>query len=514
MKKEKIFENKTAAQKYFDSIPDKIAKLKIRWRSFQEGEEIHEFAFFKPSVTLKEKKDWEELDEGNKRSVENMDFLPKKPEQECLEILKDKNLFEIIDQEFDKQITGEQKSRKAIFLSLCSIWVKKSEIPLNTFISSESSAGKSFVCKRIIKIFPKNLFEYRSKITAEAFTYWHTNEDDWTWDGKICYLEDVKQDILDSATFKVMCSEGSIASVVRNQKLIDLFVNGKPCMLVTTAGANPSTEVLNRFNIVSLDESAKQTKDLTFNQALELKDEEYNPKITEALNNLRREEVSVPFAPQIHNFITKNYSWNDVRMRRDFSRLRDLIKCSTTLHQFQRRRNKKGKLIAIQKDYEIARECINYIQTTTLKGLTHKLKKSYDFCIKEKEFTAKDIHSKHPIVSQAMWYRYLDDLCERNLLKTELRETGESKKRVTYYLVPKTSSFNLPSYEKLSEYSIIDIIDTNDTNDIIDTNDKNNSINYINSTLSVRNKTGKDPKIPVEKIPSAHELNQKKKQKK
>jgi len=408
---------------------------------------------------------------------------------EVPELLKNPQLFEIINKEFDKQITGEEKSRKAIFLSLCSIWIKKTEIPLNLFVSSESSAGKSFVCKRIIKIFPKRLYEYRSKITGEAFTYWHTNEDDWTWDVKICYLEDVKQDLLDSATFKIMCSEGSIATIVKNQKAIDLFVNGKPCMLVTTAGTNPSTELLNRFSIVSLDESTKQTHDITYNQALEIKDEEYDSKITEALNFLQRKEVSVTFAPSIHNFITKNYSWNDVRMRRDFSRLRDLIKCSAVLHQFQRQENEKEKLIATEQDYEIARECINYIQTTTLKGLTHKLKKAYDFCVKEQEFTAKDIHSKHPIVSMAMWYRYLDDLCERGLLKTELRETEESKKRVTYYLVPKSSSFNLPSYKELQEYSIID---TNDINDLIDTNDindrekeQNNSNNYINSPVNL-----------------------------
>ncbi len=400
------------------------------------------------------------------------------------EPLLDFNLFENINREFDKQITGEHKSRKAIFLSLCSIWVKNTEIPLNTFVSSESSAGKSFVCKKVIKILPKNLIEYRSKITGEAFTYWHTNEDDWTWDGKICYLEDVKQDVLDSATFKLMCSEGSIATIVRNQKAVDLSVNGKPCMLVTTAGTSPSTELLNRFSIISLDESAKQTKAITFNQALEIKDEEYNQEIIKSLEILKRENISVPFAPHIHNFITENYSWNDVRMRRDFSRLRDLIKCSASLHQFQRERDDKGRLIAIKQDYEIARECINYIQTTTLKGLTHKLKKVYDFCIKEKEFTAKDIHSNHPIVSMAMWYRYLDDLCERGMLITELRESPESKKRVTHYIVPKSSSFNLPSYEKLTEYSIIDTSDTNDIIDTNDINDKNNSINYINSTTS------------------------------
>ncbi len=428
------------------------------------------------------------------------------PGQDSLEILKDPNLFkQITEKEFDKRITGEYKSRKAIFLSLCSIWVKNTEIPLNTLVSSESSAGKSYICKNVLKIFPKRLYEMRSKISAEAFTYWKVNDDSWTWDGKICYLEDIGQNVLDSPTFKVMCSEGSIATIVRNQKAIDLFVNGKPCMLVTTAGTNPSTEVINRFSITPLDESAKQTKEITFNQAMEIKDEDYNEKIREALNHLKREKVSVPFALQIHNYITKNYNWNDVRMRRDFSRLRDLIKCSAVLHQFQRE-EEKGKIIANKEDYEIARECINYIQTTTLKGLTHKLKKAYDKCIKEKEFTAKDIHSKYPFVSMAMWYRYLDDLCERGLLITELKDsitilsdgTERAGKKVTHYLVPKTTSFDLPSYDVLQEYSIIDIKGIIDIKDTKDTKEGVNYINSINSTTfstpKLKNKLGVDKK--------------------
>ena len=54
-----------------------------------------------------------------------------------------------------------------------------------------------------------------------------------------------------------------------------------------------------------------------------------------------------------------------------------------------------------------------------------------------------------------MWYKYLDSLCERGLLTTELREMQESKKRVTYYLVPKKTSFNLPKYEDLANFSVI-----------------------------------------------------------
>jgi len=413
--------------------------------------------------------------------------------EEIFEILKNPNLFNLItEKEFDKKITGEYNSRKAIFLSLCSIWVKNIQIPLNNFVSSESSAGKSYVCEKILDIFPKELYEKRSKITPEAFTYWHTNEDGWNWDGKICYLEDITQGVLDSPTFKIMCSEGSIATIVKNQKAIDLIVNGKPCILVTTARTNPTTELLNRFSITQLDESSKQTEDVTYNQALEIKNKEYDKKFTTALRLLKRKNVSVPFGIEIHNYITKHYSWNDIRMRRDFSRLRDLIKCSAILHQYQRE-EKEGEIIANKQDYEIARGVVNYIQTTTLKGLTHKLKKVYECCLKEQEFNAKEIHSKYPIVSMAMWYRYLDGLCERGLLTTELKDsvtilrdgTERLGKKVTYYKVPKTTSFNLPKYEELfKQKNRKDIIDRKDIKDIIDRKDSINYMNSINSTVN------------------------------
>lgn len=426
------------------------------------------------------------------------------PPQEQITILKDPNLFGIIDKEFQKKITGEEKSRKAIFLSLCSIWLEDLEIPLNTLVSSESSAGKSYICKQIIKIFPRYLVESRSKISPEAFSYWHTNEEDWTWDGKICYLNEISQVLLDSTTFKVMCSDETAGTIVRNHKAVDLFIDGKPCMLVTTATTNPTTEVLNRFQIIQLDESKEQTQRITWEQALDCKKEPYDQKIIDSLSYLERYNVFVPFAPHIHVYLTKFYSWDDVRMRRDFPRLISLIKCSAVLHQFQREKNEKGELIATEQDYEIAKKVINYVQTTTLKGLTHKLRKAYDFCLKEKEFRAGDIHSKHPFVSLQMWYDYLDDLCERGLLKTELRTIEESKKRVTFYSVPESTTFNLPSFEELCRNSLIDLNGSIVSNDLIDLNDGINSSNSINSTSKVSGKvTDSDnskPEIEIIKI--------------
>lgn len=406
------------------------------------------------------------------------------------EFLTNPDLFSNIIKEFDKKIKGEKKSKRSIFLSLCSIWIDGSEVPLNTFVSSESSVGKSFVCKRIVKIFPKELVQYRSKITPEAFTYWHNTEDDWTWDGKICYLEDISQSILEAPTFKVMCSEGSIATIVSKHKAIDIEIKGKPVMLITTARTNPNTEILNRFQIVSLDESSQQTESIVFDIATKAEKNlniDYDPKISEALGCLKRRKVKIPFAVKIAQFLKENYNFKSIRLRRDFSRLLDLVKSSAVLHQYQREVDEEENIIANSQDYEIARECINYVQTQTFRGLTHKLKKALDCCLELKEFTAKDIHSRFPFVNQKMWYNYLDELLERGLLKTEVREqTGEKsdgklwKVKTTWFIALESSNFELPEFNILPENITMVTINTKDTKDTMVTKDIKKEANDCN----------------------------------
>ena len=101
-----------------------------------------------------------ETNNGDKESIKNKAEV----------LLKNTKLFDLItEDELSKTISGEIATVKAIFLSLCGIWVE--DVQINTIVSSESSSGKSYVCKKIIEIFPIELVQYRTKITPEAFTY-------------------------------------------------------------------------------------------------------------------------------------------------------------------------------------------------------------------------------------------------------------------------------------------------------------------------------------------------------
>lgn len=396
-------------------------------------------------------------------------------------ILEDKNLFDIITKEqFDKTIAGELPARRAIFLSLCSVFVEDCQI--NTLVNSESSAGKSYICGKIRKIFPETMVEYRTRVSPTAFTYWHNAkfEPEWTWNGKICYLEDISDAIVNSDVFKVMCSEGSIATVVIKQRAFDIKINGKPSMLLTAANAIPKNEILNRFNLITLNETESQTgKVLTMaaNKAMTTKKEVYDESVTGIFQFLKQVKVTVPYASKLMKYFN-----GEVRSRRDFGRFLDLVKCSAALHQMQRKTYDEGFIEANEQDYEYAREAVNYMATSLPVGLTHRLAKAYLACkdlyeIKKLEymetpsrdltkpltelqaepiekdtgplgFTQREIWAHCPIVSESNWYIYLGVLTARKLLSITLEEPDRKKGRPhAIYSINEDSSITLPPFE-------------------------------------------------------------------
>jgi hypothetical protein len=272
-------------------------------------------------------------------------------------LLTDPKLLDIIDKEFDKVIVGENDSRKAIFLNGCGKWVKNANITsYNLCVNSNSGAGKDYVCKHVLKIFPKSDVQTRSRISKTTLTYWHNSraEPDWTWNGQILVLLDISDSILNCEVFKLFCSDESHSTVVIDQKAVDILINGKPVMTITTAGADPNNETLRRIPFLQLDETIDQTKAIKKAQAKAAADGitlEHDPLITNALEKLKQVKVKVPFAEKLVDFFPDNH----LIMRTHFARLLDYIKASAALYQFQRKLDENGYVIAeTPQDYDNA----------------------------------------------------------------------------------------------------------------------------------------------------------------
>lgn len=437
-----------------------------------------------------------------------------KIDDDILEVLKDKDLFnKITITEFNKQIVGEIEARQTIFLCCCGKNVINNQIAsYNLMVNSESGSGKDFTTTRVLKIFPKDYIVKRTRISEKVLNYWHNSkfEPNWSWNGKVFYLEDISNEVLNADVFKVMCSSESSVTILINQQPTDIIIKGKPVLLITTASANPKKEMTRRFTICGLDESKDQTKAILQRQA-EYEEKgisiEYDEKIKKALYYLKRVKVRIPFAKQlIEIFPTEN-----LIIRTHFQRFLDYIKASTSLHQFQREQDKEGYLIAEPQDYDIAR--IGLIHTTSNKfmiPLTQIEKKILDIFDKLPEFkggkkdlktytdekekeealawySCSDLEVKITFVSDKWLRKILDKLTNLGFLEKKTEKRDKSDRPVQVWRHLKHSKIDIPKWcdiEKCRNSSIA----SNSSNG-------KSSSNSINGSISSNTKKDDNTKL-------------------
>lgn len=395
--------------------------------------------------------------------IGNKEAARKRIEASKLLLLESPTLFEKITiDEYDKKIVGEVKSRQTLFLcAIGGLFVKNSSpAAYNLMVNSKSGAGKDFVTKRVLQILPKDKVEKRTRISPAAFTYWHNSkhEPNWTWEGKVCYLSDISNTILNHEVFKVMCTEGSHATIVKDQKAVDIEIKGKPALFITTAGAMPNDEMLRRFPILELDETQEQTEAIMQREAefaaLGLTNE-YDAKITHALAELQRLDVRIPFAPQIVSLFSSGH----VIMRTHFNRMLDYIKASAVLYQFQRERE-GVYVIATPEDYDRAR--IAMVKTTSnplMIPLTRNDRRVLDVARmqlnsleREGWFSVADILHKVTFMSERSLYVHLSKLSENGFLLVRRYDRDNSFRPVTEYKFVELS-VSIPTWEEICRIS-------------------------------------------------------------
>ncbi len=320
-------------------------------------------------------------------------------------------------------------------------------------------------------ILPDNVIVYRTKITPELLTYWHNSkyEPDWTWNGKILYIEDISSNLLNSDVFKVFSSGGSKATVLIKQYPVDIIINGKPSMIVTSYHVNPNNENLRRYPICFCDSSEEQTKEIMKRQSIEDATgltNGYDPKIKDALSKLKRVSVIIPFAEKIPDYFPTNKY-----MRTHYKRFLDYIKSSACLHQYQRDKDENNNIIATGHDYDIAREVLlKSTDNPSMIPLTREQDNILNFFKENNEnwYSVNDIENKFPISTE--WFRkQLKQLNKHNFLNSRQEKIEGVKRKVTQYQYNAENDIEIPLYSKIIKDSSINTTNTNNQINTIDT---------------------------------------------
>lgn len=266
-----------------------------------------------------------------------------------LDLLNKGKLWDrIVLDELNKRHKGNIATKEVIFLCCVGRLVKnKKPYSFNGLVLAPSSAGKDHLIASVLKLFPSDDIEIYSRISAKALNYLHTTDEEpnYNYEGKIIYLKEIDEEVLNNEVMKEFTSGEEEYSKVAITKPkgggVDIKeIRGHPEVLTTTATTIPTEEIRNRFNIVGIDLSDEQTETSFIDEV-----EEYSDEIKKFLLNLKPLDVKIP--KKIFNFIKKNFPKNKVRYRRDFYKLLDFIKVLALFHK----RN-----IAEPEDYDRAKD--------------------------------------------------------------------------------------------------------------------------------------------------------------
>ena len=364
-----------------------------------------------------------------------------------------KNLLEkeklwdyIVLDELNKKHKGNIATKEVIFLCAVGRLVKnKKPYSFNCLVLAPSSSGKDHLVASVLKLFPKEDIEIYGRISAKALNYLHTTEDEptYNYDGRIIYLKEIEEDILNNEVMKEFTSGEEEYSKVAITKQKGAGVNqieirGHPEVFSTTATTIPTEEIRNRFNIIGLDLSDEQTE----NSFME-EEGFYDEEILKFISGLKSYSVKIP--TKLFNFIKKNFPKNKVRYRRDFQKLLDFVKVLALFH---------GRKIADETDYNRAKDVfMNAFSTCAdipLKDMDDRIVK----VLKKTDvpMSAKSILNElGGIITIQALYPRLRNLVSKEILEEQTDRDAFNNVLTNYILTEEYKDkkpFILPNYEE------------------------------------------------------------------
>ncbi|KKM06655.1 hypothetical protein LCGC14_1741800, partial [marine sediment metagenome] len=327
--------------------------------------------------------------------------------------------------------------------------------------NDESGVGKDYVTRNTLALFvPKEQFEHRTRISPTALNYWHNPkfEPEWTWNGVVLYLEDVSDNILNSEVMKAFLSGGSKATITVNNMAIEIEIKGKPIVMMTFANCSLNNEMLRRIELIPLDDSKEQTKNIKFFRAMlesRGKKVDYSKSILKAINSLKRVEVIIP--EELAYRIADNFP-NTRIVRTKLGRFFDLIKSSCAFYQHQRKKYKNGFLIAEGQDYDLAREVFEYVTySSTAIPVSNNQKKIIETIttLGKTDVPLREILAKVNFIDRRSVYPNLDTLTQNGFLDKETKEENKGTEdypkiyEFVVYSVAEKKDFMLPTHKEL-----------------------------------------------------------------
>ena len=367
--------------------------------------------------------------------------LPLDKQQQYIKFLSEENLMERIDGLIGKAgVVGEENTRRLLFVVASTY---KMNTPLHGLVQGISGSGKSHLINVIGSCFPPEDVITMTRVTSKSF--YHYSKDELV--DKLILIQDY--DGLDEEAqyaFRELQTNGSVSSSTtykdRYGNLMSAVktVRSHFASLLATTKAEVYYDNMSRSMVIGVDESEGQTTRIIQHQNKKLTGEIDSQKENEAkkfLQNcirlIKPMEVVNPYADKVA------LPFEAKMLRRLNSHYQAFVKQITILHQYQRKKDDRGRLIAQPMDLKIACDILFDAIMLKVDELDSSLRQFFDLMkklIKEKwqsasDFTQRDVRLALN-VSKTQCFRYFEQL---ELLEYIQRTGGYANRGFKYKIV-------------------------------------------------------------------------------
>ena len=286
----------------------------------------------------------------------NQAVISAEMQKRCMKLLTGNHLISKIDKLIEQAgVVGEENSRILLYI-IASTY--KMQNPLQALVQGESGSGKSHLINVIGNCMPPEDVMNMTRVTSKSF--YHYNKDELV--NKLLLIQDYDgMDVEAQYAFRELQSAGSISSSTtykdRNGNLVSTMklVRSHFASLLATSQAEAHYGNMSRSIVIGIDESESQTDRIIQyqNQKLagvigEKEEKEAREFLQSIVRCIKPMHVINPYADKII------LPTEAKTLRRLNTHYQSFVRQITLLHQYQRKRDRQGRLITEPEDLRIA----------------------------------------------------------------------------------------------------------------------------------------------------------------
>jgi hypothetical protein len=364
-------------------------------------------------------------------------------------VLEAGNVLELVGDYVAKAgYAGSVTAPKVIYLSLTSRLLDR---PVNLAVTGQSAVGKNHAVRTVLPLFPKSAYHEVTGASPLALIY---------------NPESFAHRMVIVAESSALHHEGVGASMIRglawdHRLVYETVIDGKhvqlnkpgPTGLITTSTRDLDRELATRLWTVAIADTRQQTRAVLGSLARSAGGTALPPPDTAPFVAAQRwleaqegNQVIVPYAERLAGLLPDR----EVRLRRDFTQLLNLVRAHALLHRVSRRQDPQGRVIADIADYMVVRDLVAEMFTATV-GVAREIRETVEAVVALLDgrpagstVTVTEVEAKLDLAYSTTWDRVKRAVGKGLLVNSETRKRHPAQLRIGEIMEPESEGLPRP----------------------------------------------------------------------